>query len=154
MARGTRIVVSELPRGVRREGIISGTPLPGQCVEIDPTVTTLSNGRVQYRVYQPGTSGNRKTIYLLEEDADQGFTSTTAYVSGTRCFVYTPVAGEEVNVLVKGGTNPAFGDRVMLETGSGKVIALSGSQQSEPFQMMEGITNASDQLGWAVYTGY
>lgn len=154
MARGTEIIVSSEPRGVFKEGIISGTPLPGTIMEVDPTVTAPVSGRWQYRVFQPGTTGLRRTQYVLLPDRLQGKLATDAYSTGTRGFLYLPAMGEDLNLLIKGGVTPTFGMTLIVENGSGKLIATTGSPQSEPYLALEAFTNASDALAWCVYTGY
>ena len=80
-------------------------------------------------------------------------------LSGDTVDVYTPLPGEECNVL-KGdvaGTSDDFaiGDMLMLDTGTGKVIASTGSPQSQPWQCLETITDpTADVMVHALYTGY
>jgi hypothetical protein len=156
--RGTQIIVSADPKGKYVEGIISGTPKPGTMMEV-LAGTAPQGGRFTYQVFQPGTNGQRRTIYILLDDPLQGFVPGVAYVSGSRGFMYVPEEGDEMNILLKdiAGTGDvhSMGETVIAETGSGKFIATTGSPQSEPFRLMETIpAPMADTLAWAVCTGH
>lgn len=154
MARGQEILIATEPKGRFLEGVLNGALLPGTVVEIDPTAATPIGGEYTYRVYTSGTDGNRQMIGVLLPDRNQGGLATTAYVTGTRCFVYVPLAGEQLNILVKANVNPTFGQNLMVENASGKLKANSGTQQSSPFQALEALTNAADALLFCQATGY
>ncbi len=155
MAKGNEIIVSAQPKGVFLEGTVSGTPKPGTVMEVSAVAT---NGTKTFRVYQPGTDGDRRPIYVLLPDHLQGKLATDAYVSGDRCFVYCPVMGEELNMLVADvsgtGDDHAVGDVMMVDTGTGKLIVTTGSPESEPFILLEASTDpTADALLWCAYTG-
>lgn len=159
MAKGNQIIVSNNPRGVFTEGIISGTPKPGTLMERVPATEPDGNNRFTYRAYQPGTDGNQRQILVLLEDETNGRTATTAYVTGDSCKMYTPVAGEYLNMLVAdvAGTadDIAIGDLFIADTGTGKLNATTGTPESEPFEALETVTDpTADQLVWMAYTGY
>lgn len=157
--KGSKIIISSEPRGVFMEGIISGTPKPGTCVQIQ-SGTAPVGGRFTFEVAAPGTNGAAQGVFVLLEDDLQGILATTAYVSGTRCFVYAPIAGEDLNMLLDnpGGTGTANEDtisnRLAIESGSGKLIA-GGSYTSRPFMLMENLDTAlsGDTLVWTKYLG-
>lgn len=156
MARGNEIIVTSNPMGVRVEGVVSGTPKPGTVMEISAVAT---NGEKTFRVYQPGTDGDRRPIFVLLPDHLQGKLATEAFTSGDRVQCYVPVAGEELNMLVADvsgtGDDHAVGELLIVDTGTGKLIATTGSPESEPFQLLETLTDPSaDQLAWCLYTGY
>lgn len=161
MALGNNIIVSDAKdvRGVFTEGPVSGTPKPGTCMEVSPGVEPV-NGRFTYRVYQPGTDGLRRPIIVLLNDTLRGMLPTTAYVTGEWGFYYFPVMGEHLNMLVAniGGTGDTFaiGDKFMIDSGTGKLIAVGGSEQSAPFMCMETRDTAltADVLVRCMYTGY
>lgn len=166
MANGNRIVLrgTDAP-GMREEGTLSNgaTALPGVVLELKPT-THFTNGRGSYRVYQPGTSGNRKIIFVLDVNPYNGQVATQAYNDGDHVFLYCPLMGEDLNMLVKGvaGTGPStihnIGDLLIVETGSGKLIASTGSEQADPFQVQDdaaaGTILNADTLMWVKFTGY
>ncbi len=158
MARGNRIIVSSDPKGVYLEGIVSGTPKPGTIMEIKYSVTTLTGGEWTWQAFQTDADGKPGLIAVLLEDRLQGKTTTDAYVAGTRCFLYCPVAGEDMNCLVQNlsGTadDHAFGERLMVDNSSGMLIANS-SGTSVPFILLETITDpVADTLAWCKYTGH
>lgn len=162
MAWGNKIVVTTPPKGVFNEGIVSGTPKPGTVMEI-VAATEPQSGRHTWQVYQPGTDGEQRPVAVLVEQALLGGISTTEYADGDRCHLYFPLPGEELNVLAKnlGGTATgsgdsfAIGDMLILDSGTGKVIATTGSPESEPFQVLETVAEITeDTLIHVMYTGY
>lgn len=158
MARGSKIIVSNNPRGVFHSGIIYGTPKPGTVMQIRVSAG-LVNGMWTWEVYAPGTDGERRVIAVLLEDDLQGKLATDAYVSGTVGRLYTPIAGEEMNMLMADvagtGDDHTIGETMIVDTGTGKLIATTGSPESEPFRLLETVTDpTADQLVWTMYTGY
>lgn len=157
--RGNRIVVKgHAPFNF--EGIVQGALKPGTVVQIDPTVP-LVNGQQSVKVYTRGADGNRPAgpLIVLVEDIGQGKTADQAYNDGDQCFGYIPRPGDELNVLLKdiAGTadDHAAGQVLIVDDTTGKLIATTGTPQSEPFMMLETITDpVADTLGWAVYSGY
>ena len=159
MARGTEILVTSDPKGVRTTGILSGTPKPGTCMEIVPATAVSDNGHFTYRAYTSGTDGTRQTVYVLDRNKSYGALATTAFTTGAIIQMYTPLAGEHLNVLkgdVSGTADDfAVGDLLIIDTGTGKVILTTGSPESEPFQCLEAVTDpTADQLVWVCATGY
>lgn len=157
MAKGNEIIVSADPKGTFLEGVISGTPKPGTIMEIVPATATVG-GEFTWRAYQPGTDGQQRLIAVLLPDTLQGQLATTAYVSGARCFLYCPIPGEDLNVLkgdVAGTADDfAIGDLLMVDSGTGKVIATTGTPESNPFICLETVTDpTADQLVWVKFTG-
>lgn len=144
MARGTQVIVSTEPHGRFMEGIISGTPLPGTFMEMTTANITAGQGRFTWQAYsgRGGTDGARELISILDADWDQGQTFSVAYVTGTRCFMYVPLAGEEFNCVVEdvGGTAAnaytigqylmVAGDTAKLEATSGPTLGLMDNFQS------------------------
>lgn len=162
MARGNCIVVSANPQGRFMEGIIGvgHTPKPGQPMQVDPSVA-LVGGRHTYVPYSRDADGNmpKGPLYILREDAFQGKTVNDAYAAGDRAFLYCPQAGDELNCIVLNISGTAddhsLGEIMMLDTETGKLIATTGSPESEPFILNEAITDpTADTLAWVTYTGY
>ena len=157
MAQGNGIIVSSDPKGVFLEGTVDGTPKPGTVMQLNSQEPV--SGRHDWTAYAPGTDGEQRLIAVLLPDSLQGKLATDAYVDGDRCFLYVPAAGEELNMLVANiaGTGDAFaiGDILIVDTGTGKLIATNGTPESEPFQVLE--TQAAltaDTLVHCQYTGY
>lgn len=137
--KGTEIIVSSDPKGVFGECIISGTPKPGVLMEM--TTAALISGRPTMQVAQRA-SGAKGPVCILLPDRLQGQLHSTAYVTGARGFVYWPVAGEDLNLLLGdvAGTgcveDTAVADLFGVETLTGKILANSAFG-SAPFQAME-----------------
>ena len=154
MAKGNEIIVSSEPRGVFMEGIVSGTPKPGTIMEMMTTAPV--NGRFTYRA-STRTTGAKGPTFVLLPDNLQGKLATDAYVTATRCFMYSPVAGEQLNLLVADvsgtGDDVAIADLFVVENTTGKIKANS-SNTSAPFQAMEAVTDpTADYLLWCTYLG-
>jgi hypothetical protein len=161
MAKGNGIIVSANPRGVFLEGLISGTPKPGTVMQIS-AATEPVGGRYQWEAYNPDADGNQRIIAVLLPDELQGKTAADAYVTGTRGFLYCPVPGEELNMLVKDvagtGENFAIGDLFIVDDGTGKLVDTTGTPEAEPFICLETIAAATaiaaDHLVHCMFTGY
>lgn len=162
MSRGNEIIVSANPRGAFKEGIIASgeTPKPGTILQIQPA-TALVGGCFTYEIYNADADGGRPKgpLFILLPDALQGKTATDAYAAGDRCFLYTPIAGEEFNLLLANISGTADdhtkGEMLIIDDTTGKMIATTGSPETEPFMLLETITDpTADQLVWCIYTGY
>jgi len=107
-------------KGHHDEGIADAAITPGMAVAMaadgkwDPTTSTVG-------------------LTIATEDALQGKTITDAYAQGDRLFMYHPVPGDHVNVLVPTGQDIAVGDKLavgtggkFVETAGGNLIALEG----------------------------
>ncbi len=157
MAKGAQIVVSADPRGKHLEGLVSGTPKPGTMMQIKAGVDAVF-GRMTWEVYNPSATGDPRLVAILKEDNLQGKTINDAYVDGTRCFLYVPLEGEEMNVLVKGqagtGSANAFlvGERLEAEKGTGKFLAEAVSSAISQFTVLEHIDEVpnTDTLVWCM----
>lgn len=155
MSKGTEVIVTSEPKGVFEECIISGTPKPGTCMEIVPATAPVG-GRFTYRAITRA-DGAIGPICVLREDSLQGKTLDDAYVSGTRGFLYWPVAGEQLNMLINDvagtGDDYAIGDALMVEQTTGQLKDNSGGA-SAPFRCLEVVTDpAADFHMWVQYCG-
>lgn len=162
MAKGNEIIVSAEPMGRFLEGIVSGTPKPGTCMQIK-AATEPVGGRFTWEVYNADADGNQRLVAVLLPDALQGKTATDAYADGDRCFLYCPAAGEELNMLVTDvntGTSDAFaiGDLLIIDDGTGKLIDTTGSPEMESFICLETYADPTstqtDFLLHCMYTGH
>jgi hypothetical protein len=159
MAKGNEIIVTAEPRGTFKEGIVSGTPKPGTVMQIKASTAADDNGRHTWEVYNAAADGNQRLIAVLLPDQLQGKTATDAYVTGTRCFLYCPIMGEELNMLYSNiaGTADSFavGDIMIVDDGTGKLVATTGTPESEPFVCLEAQSAlTADTLVWSIFTGY
>lgn len=146
------------PRGRFIEGIVSGTPKPGTVMQVK-AATEPVGGKHTWEVYAPGTDGNQRVIAVLLDNWMLGRAPTEAYVTAEQCRLYFPVPGDELMMLVANiaGTGDAFaiGAVLMVDTSTGKLIATTGTPESEPFVVME--TKAAltaDTLVHCMFTGY
>jgi len=162
MAKGNEIIVSAEPQGRFIEGIIYGALKPGTCMQIKSAVEPIG-GRFTWQVYDPAADGDQRLVCVLLADALQGKMATDAYVSGDRCFMYCPIAGEELNMLVTDldtGTTEtwAIGDLLMIDDGTGKLVDTTGSPEMESFICLETFldptSTQTDYLIWCMYTGH
>jgi len=166
MAYGNAIIVSGEPKGVFKEGIVSGTPKPGTVMEM-VAATADVNGHFTWAAYGTdasaagavATDGDRAAIVVLLPDPTKS--ATTAYASGGNCFLYCPTPGEELNMLFEDiagtGTDQdvCIGDKLIVDDGTGKVMKSTGSVEAEPFIALEAATNvAADTLIHCMFTGY
>lgn len=160
MARGNEIIVSAQPNGKFMEGIIVSAEKPGTIMQVDPTVA-LVGGRHTYKVYDRGADGDRPAgaYWVLLPDHLQGRTATDAYVAGERGFLYSPQAGDELNLLYKNVTGTAddvaLGDIMEVDDGTGKLIVTTGTPETEVAVALEAITDpTADRLLWVQWSGY
>lgn len=162
MSRNNTIVLTPCPYGRFMEGQVAAatTPKPGTAMQIQ-AATALVGGRWTFELFNTGTDGTmpKGPIYILREDDLQGRLMTTAYAAGERCFLYTPLPGDELNLLlgdVAGtGDDHTKGEVLIIDNGTGEFIATTGSPESEPAMLLETITDpATDTLAWCVWSGY
>lgn len=157
--RGTEIIVTAEPHGRRLEGIISGTPKPGTCMQIQAGTAVDANGHHTWEVFNRAADGNQYLIAVLLPDVYRGKTYSDAYANGDLGFLYCPLPGEELNMLIANiaGTSDAFavGDQLIVDDGTGKLVATTGTPESEPFQLLEASAAlTADTLLWCLFTGY
>lgn len=160
MARGSAIIVTADPKGQFDEGFIAAgeTPKPGTILQRDPTVA-LRGGRHTYPIYNRDADGNMPagSHWVLLHDAYQGKTVSDAYAAGDRCFLYSPRAGEELNLIVENltgtGDDHALGELLMINDGTGKLIVTTGTPEVEVAQLLEVITDpTADTLAWVQWS--
>jgi hypothetical protein len=168
--KGTRIQVSHpggAAKGVQLEGVIATgqTPKPGTVMEMTATalVGTL-NTWTPYGVTAASggnfvnADGDRKMIAILLEDFDGGYYDT-AYAAGDMCRIYIPQAGEEFNMILENqsGTGDAFtlGQELMVDNGTGKLLACDSDAESQPFHIMEAASAlTADAHNWVMFRGH
>lgn len=151
------ILLEGNPKGRFEEGTIDDTSTPGTLMMINPGTTDVS-GRKHWIAAAPGTAGKKILVTLLLDDIQQGMTYGTAYVAGSRCRLYNPIAGEEMNVIagVGSGTSNNFtvGQRFIIDTAFGVLIPETGSPQDTIFECMQLLSGVvEDSLVWMKYLG-
>lgn len=164
MAKGAEIIVTAEPQGKFLEGIILGTPVPGTCMEKVPNVAS-SNGRFSYRAITRATGTKGPTIVLLG-DTLQGKMSVNlnnaigdAYVSGSRGFMYEPIAGEDLNLAMANITGTAdnvdIGDLLAIQQTTGLLVKNDANNYAAlPFESNETIVDPqAEYVVWVTYLG-
>jgi len=152
------IIVSSNPLGRFDEVILSGTPKPGTLLTIVAATEPVA-GKFTAEPYNRAADGNRAPICVLLENELEGKDITDAYVTGMQARVYYPAMGELLQMLVANiaGTSDAFaiGDLLIANDGDGKLIATTGTPESEPFMCMETQAALTEDLHvLCQYTGY
>jgi hypothetical protein len=155
-----QIVIEGEPRGKFDTVVVSGTPKPGTVLQVS-AATEPVNGNFQYEVYNQAADGNNPSggHAVLIEDNIQGKLDTDAFVTGTLGTVYFPLPGEDIRMLVANvaGTGDTFaiGDKMIVDDGTGKLVATTGSPEQEPFTIMETKSTAltADTLVHCRYNG-
>lgn len=164
MARGNEIIVTADPKGQFDEFYVAAgeTWYPGMIVQKDPSVA-LIGGRHTGKIYNRDADGDRPAgsfwvvTNLLQAMVGQGPTASIG--AGQKCTVYSPRAGEELNLLVANlagtGDDHALGAILMVDDGTGKLVATTGSPETEVAQLQEAITDpVADTLAWCQWSGH
>ena len=167
--------MSSQPKGVFTEGILGGTQtiVPGQILQVSPSVA-LVGGRFTYVPYAPGSNGlsplgpyyvalvanlwGRMPGVLPNPASYSSSTVTyaaTPYQIGDRLFLYCPLPGDELNLLIADGPGTGnahnAGELEMIQNGTGKLIPQTGSLVA-PFELLESLSAlTADTLGWCLY---
>jgi len=159
--KGSKVLITEEPRGRIKAGIVSGALLPGTIVQ-KTAVAADGNGLHTWGVYDRAADGERPAgAYAILLERGEGYTYATAYTTGDHCEVYIPLSGDEVNVLWSAsgtgtGDSVAVGDLAIVEDGTGLLIDTTGTPESEPFASCEVVTDvvAAGTMVWSEYTGH
>lgn len=164
MALGNEIILTPEPRGRRLEGVIEGGLKPGTVVQIKPGSVADAGNRETYQAWDTAGTGVPGLIAILDYDYLQGKTADDAIPDGKRGFVYYPLPGDELNMLVQdqsgtGATSDfAVGDLMAVEDGTGLLIDGSvgtSTNASAPFQVVENYSDMSGDTRLKVmFTGY
>lgn len=162
MARGNGIIVSAEPKGRYMEGFIASgeTPKPGTILQIQ-VATALRGGRHTFEIYNADADGGRPKgpFYVLLPDECRGKTASDAYAAGDRCFLYTPLPGDELNLLLLDiagtGDDHTKGETLIVDDTTGKLIATTGTPETEVAMLLETVTDpTADTLAWCIWTGF
>ncbi len=165
MARGNCIIVNQIEQpGKHEEGFVATgeTHYPGMIVQRDASVA-LKGGRHTYKLYDRAADGDQPqgAFWVVTEKllTFKGQTVTDSYAAGDRCSLYSPANGDELNLLLLNiaGTadDHALGEILMVDDGTGKLIATTGSPETEVAQLLEAVTDpTTDTLAWCEWTGH
>lgn len=164
MARGNAIIVTSPYKGVLDEGFVKTgeTHYPGMIVQRDASVA-LVGGRHTYKIYDRDADGDQPAgaFWVVTNllGAMIGKAVTVAIAAGEKCMYYSPVAGEELNLLIKNltgtGDDHALGEILAVDDGTGLLIATTGTPETEVAQLLEAITDpTADTLAWCQWSGH
>jgi hypothetical protein len=147
MSNATTIVCKG--RGHFDEGTLAtgNLPKPGQAV----TLTSAGT----YELFNGAADGDRSEMAIVVEDALLGKLKTDAYADSANVYLYFPLPGDEIQILVVSGENIAIGDKLIADDGTGKFIETTGSPEREPFVALESTGGALAADGHVLcrYTG-
>lgn len=162
VTKGNEIIVSSNPKGHFVEVLISGTPKPGTVMELVPSTEADANGHHTYRA-RTGTDGAKGPIPVLLNYTQNliGRTRDDAYASGDLGMIYFPIAGEELNMLIRDqpGTGTAnlsnVGDLLGVDGASGMLQPV-GSGASAPFELLVhlGTDLSANFHAWVRFRGH
>ena len=132
------IVADSNPKGKFEEGPISGTPKPGTCMQVKAGTSLDATGHPTWEVFNQSGDGVEALVTVLRETLHG--TIDDAYTDGAWGFLYAPIAGEYMMMLVANlagtGDTISVGDRFMIDDGTGLLVRDS-SGDSVPFIAME-----------------
>ena len=166
MPRGNNILVNGEHGKGRYMPLFNGTGgdlYPGTIVQIDTSVA-LRAGVHTAVVYDRGADGdNPQGPHVVALETMQklaGRTMTDAIPSGEMFEGYAPLPGDELNLRVKDadtGTSlndVAAGTLLMVDDGTGYLIATTGSPEQEVAQLLEAASDlAGAELAWCSWAG-
>ena len=168
MARGSSIIVAAQPKGQFEGIIVSGTPKPGTVMLQTNAAVSVGVGRNTYSARTGYADGAAGPVAVLLEDELQGSGMTQAYVSGAWGRIYWPIAGEDLNMILKyeAGTGTSLetgvGTRLEIQGATGKLQSKgtwntpAGAHVSNPFMTCEALPGTpflADYLIWVRYLG-
>jgi len=154
------IVLSAHPQGKFLEGIVASTVtantlFPGSIMQLVPPGAgfAFQEGRFAWAGANLASAGLPTLIACLQEDDQQGFTTGTAYVAGTRMKMYVPIEGEEMNLLygTSAGTsnNLTPGQLLMVQATGPALVNFTASPAIATFMSYDTLTSvAADTLAW------
>lgn len=148
------IVVATPPRGVFQEGLLKAgeTAYPGMILQRDPSVAEVG-GNATYKIFNRDADGDNpagglwvvRENYLLGQGDSVAYDSTQNSNTPVRIFLYQPVRGEEVRLLLKNiagtGDDHTKGEILMVDDESGKLIATTGTPETEVAMLLETVTD-------------
>ena len=165
--KGNNIVVNGEHGKGRRLPLFNGTSAvlyPGTVMQLDTSVA-LRAGVSTAVVYNRDADGNRPAgpyIVATEEYGRlAGRTIDDTIADGEQFGGYVPLPGDDLNLMVADadtGTSTndvAVGTLMIVDDGTGYLIATTGSPESEVALMMDAANNLSGAaLNWVQWTGY
>jgi hypothetical protein len=151
------IVAQNNPKGKFEDIIVSGTPKPGVVMQVKSATEPVGD-MFTWEVFSASDGVRKGPIAVLCEDRVQGKGITDAYVSGNRGILYFPVQGEFLLMQLQDvsgtGDTHAIGEQLIVDSGTGQLLATTGSPEIEPFIVMETIAApTADYWALVMFTG-
>lgn len=150
MGADARTIVLRGNQNHHIEGTLSTTAKPGMHVTLQSSGNYARSPETTAELVKYGSS------LVVKEDALQGKTVNDSYNNGDRVFMYVPVAGDVLNLLIKSGQNISVGDNIIAEGGgSGLFIKSDGTHAAYKFRALEssGGVLGADTLLACLFTG-
>lgn len=154
------IVVSPEPRGRWLSCILDGALKPGTVVQ-PKAATAPVNGNHTYVAYNRDADGNRPVggIAILVEDTLQGLGIDDAYTTGSQALIYLPLPGDEFLMVLQDvsgtGDTHAIGELLIIDSGTGELIATAGTPETEAFTLLEALAAPTENvLAHVRFNGY
>ncbi len=166
MARGNDILCNgEFGKG-RYQPLFNGSGgslYPGTIVQIDPTVALKGNVATAI-VFSRDADGDHSkgALFVVTHEMQKmvGKLATDSIPSGEMFQGYAPINGDEINLLVADantGTTQediAVGTLMMVDTGTGLLVATTGSPETEVAYTQEACNDMSAaRLVWCSWSG-
>jgi hypothetical protein len=117
--------------GHHEEGVLGTIAAPGEAIELQ--------GDGEYdRLVSVVATALKGGLKIVKEDALQGKTVDDAYAIGDTVFLYSPIQGDHVQVLVKTGEDIDIGDNIVVEGGtSGLFVEAAGTETKFQLEALE-----------------
>lgn len=155
------IVVTSDPKGRFVDCVVDGTPKPGTIMQLKAGTAKNGLGLFTYEAYNRDADGNRPqgAIAILREKNIIGQGVNSAYVAGEIGHLYFPLPGDELLAIladVAGTGDPhTVGEILMVDDGTGKLIATTGTPETEPFVLLESFAAlTADVLAHVQFSGF
>lgn len=140
------IVLASNPKGLFEEAECTVAITPGTVVQIDTSEGLNANGRYSIELFAAGDGGLAPTLIAVEPTVnDPNALVTTDYAINTNARVYWPALGEDFNMVVGDSETPAFGNLMVVDSGTGDLNVASGSTEDiTPFICLESSITAGN----------
>lgn len=153
------IIITPEPKGRFVGGICGAAIRPGVVCQIK-AATAKINGRFTYELYNRAADGDRPggPLWVSVDNNLVGGTIDTTWNSGDLAWFYCPLPGDELLMMLGdvSGTGDAhtMGELLIVDDGTGELIATTGTPQDEPFMLLEDIAApTADTLAHVIYAG-
>jgi hypothetical protein len=166
LSKGNNIVVNGEHAKGRRYAMFNGTGAvlyPGTVMQIDTSVA-LKGGLWTAVLYDRDADGDQpKGAYWIATDEMgrlSGRTKDDPIAVGELFEAYSPLPGDDLNLMIQDAStgtslnDVAIGTILMVDDGTGTLIATTATPESEVALLMEDVSDMSgNRLGWVQWSG-